>query len=448
MDDISNLAFHLITLGVLFFLSAFFSISETALFSLSKAKIERLKQSTVKNERLTARLLDEPRRLLTTILIGNILVNTASATLISSLATSRLGNSGISIGIAIGIATILIVIFGEIIPKTIAIHHAEAASKVIALPTDIFSKLIYPIRKIFGSMTDSMIEFMSGDNISLDDKITAEDIKVMVDIAEEEGSIEQQEKEIINAIFDLRSITAAEIMVPRTEMVCASDDMTLQKVFEMGRESQRARIPVYKGDIDHIIGIAYIRDFPIWRRHNVNFMTVAEFVSKREKIKSNNSSLIREPFFAPETRTGMGLLQDFREHKTRMAILLDEYGGIAGLVTMKDLLRELVGEIKNKNGDTIEEFHQIDDSTFLVSGKASIRDVNKKIELELPTEGDTDTIGGYVVRLFGKIPDMGNIISDNFAEFEIAGEDGRRITEVLIRKFQDIKEDGDDEEYD
>jgi putative hemolysin len=115
---------------------------------------------------------------------------------------------------------------------------------------------------------------------------------------------------------------------------------------------------------------------------------------------------------------------------------------------MKDLLRELVGEIKNKNGDTIEEFHQIDDSTFLVSGKASIRDVNKKIELELPTEGDTDTIGGYVVRLFGKIPDMGNIISDNFAEFEIAGEDGRRITEVLIRKFQDIKEDGDDEEYD
>ena len=445
MDDISNLAFQLVFLVILFSLSAFFSVSETALFSLSKAKVERLKQGSIRTERLVAKLLDEPRKLLTAILIGNILVNVATASIIASLATALFGDSGI--GIAIGVATILIVVFGEIIPKTVAIHHAEPISKTVSLPINIFSKLIFPIRKLFSSMTGFIIEFMSGDNISAEEMITTEDLKVMVDIAEEEGSIEQQEKEIINAIFDLRSITAAEIMVPRTEMICASDDMTLQEVFDMGRKEQRSRIPVYKEDIDDMIGIAYIRDFPIWRRHSVNSMTVAEFVSKRENLKSNSQgSLIREPFFAPETRTGMGLLQDFRDHKTRMALLLDEYGGIAGLVTMKDLLRELVGEIKNENGDNVEEFHQIDDSTFLVSGKASIRDVNKKLELELPTEGDTDTIGGYVVRLFGKITDVGEVTSDSNAEFEIAGEDGRRITEVLIRTFQDVTKEGDEEE--
>ena len=284
-------------------------------------------------------------------------------------------------------------------------------------------------------MTDSLINFMSGDEQDLEDIVTTEELKTMVDIAEEEGSIEQQEKEIINAIFDLRHITAAEIMVPRTEMICVSNDMTLQQVFELSRELKRSKIPVYKDDIDNVFGIAYVRDFPMWRRYNVNSLTIAEFVKRREKLWNHGrDTLIREPFFAPETRTGIGLLQDFREHKTRIAILLDEYGGTAGLVTMKDLLKELVGEISDEHDDTVEEFQQVDDHTTIVLGKASIRDVNKRLELDLPTEGDIDTIGGYVVSLFGRIPDVGETISEEFVNFEVMEEDGRRITEVLIRK--------------
>ena len=282
---------------------------------------------------------------------------------------------------------------------------------------------------------------MSGDEPDIEEKITADELKTMVDIAEEEGSIEQQEKEMINAIFDLRYITAAEIMVPRTEMNCASDDMTLQQVFELGKELKRSKIPVYKEDIDNIFGIAYMRDFHLWKRRNVNSMTVAQFMKNRDRIwRHGSDTFIREPFFAPETRTGIGLLQDFRDKKTHIAILLDEYGGTAGLVTMKDLLTELVGEFSDEHNETIDEFQVIDDRTMRVSGKASIRNVNKKLELELPTEGDIDTIGGYVISLFGRIPDVGEKISVDSVEFEVMSEDGRRITEIQIKKTQEAIE--------
>ncbi|MDQ1317106.1 MAG: HlyC/CorC family transporter [Candidatus Poribacteria bacterium] len=441
-NDISSIFLLLIVLGFLILLSAFFAVSETALFSLSKAKIERLRRSDSKLDRFVAKLLDDPSRLLITILIGNTFVNTASASLVASFVTSIMGNRGI--GIAIGVTTVTLVIFGDIMPKTIAIHHAEPVSKFVAYPIDLFSKLISPVRRIFSSMTNSLIEFMSGDDS--EDKVTTEELKTMVEMAEEDGSIEQQEKEIINAIFDLRHITAAEIMAPRTEMLCASDDMTLEQVFKLGRKSQRSKIPVYKDDIDHIFGIVYIRDFLMWQRYNVNSLTIAEFMNKRENLWiGGQGTLIREPFFAPETRYGIGLLQDFRENKTRMAILLDEYGGTAGLVTMRDLLKELVGEISEEHGDSIDEFREIDDQTTVVLGKASIRDVNKKLELDLPADGDIDTIGGYVISLFGRIPDVGETISSDIAEFEIAGEDGRRITEILIRKKLDSIEEENDE---
>lgn len=439
MDDISNILLYLIVLGLLLFLSAFFSISETALFSLSEARIERLRRSKGKADKFVAKLLDNPRRLLITILIGNTIVNSASASVVASFTTSVFGYSGV--GIAIVIATVLIVIFGDIMPKTIAIHHNETISKVVAYPIDLFSKVISPVRRVFSSMTDSIIDFMSGDESKSNEEITQEDLKTVIDMAEEEGSIEKQEKEIINAILDLRYITAAEVMVPRTDMICASDDLTLQQIFDIGREFKRSKIPVYKNDIDHIFGIAYIRDFRMWRRFNIHSMTVAEFVRRRDKIWSRGAdTLIREPFFAPETRTGIGLLQDFKDKKTHIAIVLDEYGGTAGLVTMKDLLTELVGEFSDEHEEIVDEFQIIDDWTAIVSGKTSIRNVNKKLDLDLPTEGDIDTIGGYVISLFGRIPDVGEKISANSVDFEILKEDGRRITELLIKKYRGIEE--------
>jgi putative hemolysin len=499
MDTTISIILYLIGLGFLVSLSAFFSGSETALFSLSKTQVERLRQGTGKSGAIVARLLDAPRRLLITILVGNMFVNVAFASVVASLVTAIFGNKGA--GLAVGATTVLLLVFGEITPKTVAVHNAEPISKLAAYPIHLFSKLIFPLRIVLRTVTNwildagywmldigkrranrgSRIEDRGSrrNNIPIEDRLTTEEFKAMVEIAEEEGSIKEREKEMINTIFDLRSITAAEIMVPRTEMVCISEDSTLQQVFDLARTVGRSRIPVYRNDIDHIYGIAYVRDFPIWRHvgdqgsksgepkvegigqrakgkergaeseeqeeeasHNpyvlnsiLMKMTVEQFLRRRQKLWSRGrDTLIRPPFFVPETRTAMGLFQDFRDRGVQMAILLDEYGGTAGLVTMEDLVEELVGEITDEYDAVSEDFRPLDDFTTVVSGGASIRNVNKRLGLNLSAEEDIDTIGGYVVHLFGRIPERGEVLPTHGLEFEVAEVDRQRVARVVIRK--------------
>jgi putative hemolysin len=432
--NVYNIILHLAGLGLLLSLSAFFSGSETALFSLSKVQTERLRQENGKRGAVVAGLLDNPRRLLITILVGNMFVNVASASLIASSTTALLGNKGV--GIAVGITTVLLLIFGEITPKTVAVHNAEPISRLVAYPIKLFSKLIFPLRVVLRFVTNTLIRVMAGGSIPVEDRFTTEEFRAMVEVAEEEGSIKEHEKEMLHTIFELRSITAAEIMVPRTEIVCTSEESTLQQVFDLARTVGRSRIPVYRDDVDHIMGIVYIRDFPTWRHFDIYNMTVEQFLQDRGKLlPRRRDTLIRQPIFVPETRTAVDLFQDFRNKGAQMAILLDEYGGTAGLVTMEDLVEELVGEITDEYDATSENFRRLDDSSTSVAGGTSIRNVNRRLGLELPAEDDIDTIGGYVTHLFGRIPDSGEVLSTEGLEFEVAGTDRQRITYVIIRKI-------------
>lgn len=472
MNRAISIMLHLMGLGFLLSLSAFFSGSETALFSLSKIQVERLRQGTGKGGTIVARLLDTPRRLLITILVGNMFVNVAAASLVASLAIALSGNKGAGAAVAVVITTILLLIFGETTPKTVAVHNAESISKLFAYPIRFFSKLIFPLRVVLRAVTNSLIRLIGIGSIPVEDRFTTEEFRAMVEVAEEEGSIKKQEKEMLNTIFDLRSITAAQIMVPRTEMVCISEDLTLQQVFDLARTVGRSRIPVYRDDIDHISGVVYVRDFPMWRHvgkqraksegaservsehsppRSLTYpltpppyvlspmlmeMTVRQFLGKRGKLwPRGKDTLIRPAFFVPETRTAMGLFQDFRDRGVQMAILLDEYGGTAGLVTIEDLVEELVGEITDEYDAVSEDFRFLDDFTTVVSGRTSIRNVNKKLGLDLSAEEDIDTIGGYVLHLFGRIPERGEVFSiDGIAEFEVAGVDRQRVTYVKIKK--------------
>jgi putative hemolysin len=368
-------------------------------------------------------------------------VNVASASLVASFTIAVLGDK--SVGIAVGVTTILLLIFGEITPKTVAVHNAESIAKLVAYPIKLFSKLIFPLRVVLRSVTNTLMRFMAGGSIPVEDRFTTEEFRAMVEVAEEEGSIKEQEKEMLHTIFELRSITAAEIMVPRTEMVCASEDSTLQQVFDLARTVGRSRIPVYKNDTDHITGIVYIRDFPTWRHFDIYNMTVKQFLQDRGKLlPRRKDTLVRQPIFVPETRTAVDLFQDFRNKGAQMAILLDEYGGTAGLVTMEDLVEELVGEITDEYDATSKNFRHLDDSSTLVAGGTSIRNVNRRLELQLIAEEDMDTIGGYVIHLFGRIPNRGEILSAEGLEFEVAETDKQRITYVIIRKIPGI-DDGD-----
>lgn len=434
MDTIPILL-HLLGLAILLSLSAFFSGSETALFSLSRPQVEKFRQGATKSGAIIAELLDTPRKLLITILVGNMFVNVASASLVASFATVLLGNKGV--GVAIAVTTILLLIFGEITPKTIAVHNAEHISRLIAYPIKLFSKLFAPLRIILRLVTNALIKLISGDAVPVEDRFTTEELKVMVEMAEEGGSIKEQEKEILHAIFDLRNITAAEIMVPRTEMICVHEGLTLQHVFDLARTVGFSRIPVYRDDIDHIFGIANIRDFLLWRNYNIYNMTIAEFLQKSPKLwPDGKDTLIRQPIFVPETRTAVELFQDFHNQGFPIAILVDEYGGTAGLVTMEDLIEELVGEIDDEYDSTSKNFLALDSTTVVVSGGTSIRNVNKKLGLNLLTERDEDidTIGGYVLYLLGRIPEAGDILTKDNLEFEVKEvEEKKRITQVAIK---------------
>ncbi len=377
MDTISVLL-HVFGLALLLFFSAFFSGSETALFSLSKIQVERLRQGKSKSGVIAAGLLDTPRRLLITILVGNMFVNVASASLVASFVTALLGNKGV--GIAIGVTTILLLVFGEVTPKTIAVHNAEHFSKIIAYPIKLFSTLIFPLRVALRFLTNSLIRLMGSDSVPVEDRLTTEELRVMVEMAEEGGSIREQERDILTTIFDLKNITAAEIMTPRTEMICIPENSTLQQVFDLARTVGRSRIPVYRDDMDHISGIAYVRDFPIWRHHNIRGLTIKGFLQESGELwPDKQDTLIRPPLLVPETRSAVGLLQDLHDHSVQMAILLDEYGGTAGLVTMEDLIEELVGEIDDEYDTASEDFQTLDASTTMVSGGTSIRNVNRKL---------------------------------------------------------------------
>jgi len=434
--DTASVLLHLAGLTFLLFLSAFFSGSETALFSLSRTQVEKLRQGADKSGVIAAGLLDTPRRLLITVLVGNMFVNVASASLVASFATTLLGNKGV--GIAIAVTWVLLLIFGEITPKTIAVHNAESFSKLVAYPIQLFSRLIFPLRIMLRFVTNALMRLAGGDSIPIEDRLTTEEFKVMVEIAEEGGSIKEQEREMLNTIFDLRNITAAEIMVPRTEMICVSEDSTLQQVFDLARTVGRSRIPVYKDDIDHVSGIAYVMDFSIWRHHDIYGMTIGEFRRKSQEMwREGKDTLIRQPFFVPETRTAMGLFQDFHDRGVQMAILLDEYGGTAGLVTMENLIEEVVGELNDEYDAALKSFRSLNTSATMVSGGTSIRNVNKKLGLNLLAEDDEDidTIGGYVLHLFGRVPETGEAFVTDELEFIAAEVSKQRITHVAIRKL-------------
>jgi len=428
---------YLAGLGFLLFLSAFFSGSETALFSLSKVQVERFRQGRTKRGNNVVRLLNNPRRLLITILVGNMFVNVAAASLVASFATALMGNTGV--GVAVVFTTILLLIFGEVTPKTIAVHNAESISKLVAYPIQLFSELIFPLRIVLRAVINFFIRLLGIGSIPVEDRLTTEELKVMVNIAKEEGSIKEQEKQMLNTIFDLRSITAAEIMVPRTEMVCISGDSTLQQAFDLARTEGLSRIPVYKENLDHIYGMLLVRDFPLWRHYDILQMTIEQFQQDRQKLwPGGRKTLIRQPFLVPETRTAMGLFQDLRDNGVHLAILLDEYGGTSGLATMEDLVEELVGEIieeyDGQGDDASEHLRRLDHFTTLVSGGTSIRNVNRKLGLNLPVEEDIDTIGGYVFHLFGRVPENGEIFSADGLEFKVEGLDRQRITHVVIKK--------------
>ena len=402
------MSIQIIALVILLFLSGFFSSAETALFSISKTKARHLAKSDGIG-RLIQRMKDDPHRLLSTILIGNNVVNVGASSLATILAIDLF--PGYAVGIATGVMTFLILVFGEVFPKSIATQNNIFIARLAIGPIYWLSIVCYPILLFL-----NFIPRITG-KIKKSPHVTEEELLTIVEAVEEEGQIKEEEKELIHNIFEFDDTAASEIMTPRGDMFVIDVDLELDQTGIL--ESGYSRIPVIEGDIDHIIGILNIKDLFL---HTVSGNDV------------NVRRIMRAPYFVPENKKLDSLLQQFKKRRNHMAIVVDEHGGVSGLITLEDALEEIVGEIADETDK--EESHIIKRKAkeWIVLGKTDIDEINQKIPINIPDSKEYDTFSGYVLDTTGRIPQENEeILIDGFS-ITVMEVDGVRIKKYQIRQ--------------
>ncbi|MBE3090910.1 MAG: HlyC/CorC family transporter [Candidatus Atribacteria bacterium] len=426
MDDPFNLIiliFEVITLLGFILLSAFFSSAETALFSLNKLQLKKIQKEEENNWRVKSiiRLLDDPQRTLISILIGNMFVNITASSLATYLAIKLIGDIGI--GIASGIMIFTILVFGEIVPKSLAVVNAENISKRVARPIEIISIGLFPLIKVFKAVIIVLYYFIGKKSTREKKEITEEDLITLIDAGKDEGVIEEEENEMIRNIFDFSDTMVKEVMIPRVDMVCISSDTQLGSILKTINKMGHSRIPVYEDTIDNIIGILYAKDLlGIYQQWYIS------------KEKFDLKGIIREAYFVPENKKIDELLDIFQKDRIQIAIAIDEYGGTAGLITMEDVVEEVVGEIIDEYDKEIKLFEMIGDNTVITDAIINIEKINEILNIEIPENG-FETLGGFIYDLLGRVPKKNEKIRYQNCQIII-----EQVVKNRIRRVKIIKE--------
>ncbi len=408
--------FKLIFLFFLLVLSGFFSGAENALISLSKIRLRKLVEEKNTKALILDEMLKNPNKMLSAILVGNNFVNVAIAAILTTIAIDALGSSGV--GVATGVATLLILTFGEILPKSFATKNAEKLSHWAASPVQIMVVISSPIVWIFSLFTEAVLKITGGER--RDPFVSEEELRLLMDLGAEEGVIEEEEKEMIHGVFEFGDTMVREIMTQRTDMKRLDVNTTFSEVLGFVIETGHSRIPVYEGNIDNIIGILYAKD-------------LLQYMSDEKSF--NIKRCVRGAFFVPETKNLDDLFREMRGRNVQIAIVLDEYGGTAGLVTLEDLLEEIVGEITDEYDVEESPVNIIDEDTIVVDGKMPIDEVSELLEIKLEKDGQ-ESIGGLVFSLFDRIPRENDTITTENLVFTVEEMLGKRIQRVRIRKLE------------
>ncbi|MEG1409628.1 MAG: CNNM domain-containing protein [Terrisporobacter sp.] len=395
--------------------SGFFSASETALMSLSKIKMRHMEEDGVKGAKLVSSLLVDPSKLLSTILVGNNIVNIAATSISTSLFVSKLGAQGVAAATAL--MTVLVLIFGEITPKTISANNPEKMSVFVAKPIKVFVLILSPIVWVFNIITKVIFKLLGVDNKGVKPFITEEELKTMVNVSHEEGLLEIEEREIINNVFEFGDMQAKEAMVQRLDMVAIDLEDTYEEIIELFKHEKLSRMPVYEETIDDIIGILNIKDII--------------FLSDEEVENFDIKKYIREPFFTYEFKKITQLLEEMKKDKSQMTIVVDEYGGTAGLITIEDLVEVIVGDIDDEYDEEDDDIEIISSTEYLVEGSTKISDVNEILDIELESD-EFDSIGGYIIGYIKHIPDENELIEVDGIKFNIESVDKNRIKKIRI----------------
>jgi len=409
--------------------SAFFSATETAFFSLTREEVNRFGKSNSKSEKLVHALLKTPKNLLTTILLGNMLANIgfycASYGIAQKIAIDS-PYGGIWVAGTVCVFSLLtIIIMGEVIPKNIAVKIPDQYSRWAAMPIYLFDKLFLPFRIILTSIINSISKIF--DKGGGDEKcVTIDELKMLVEFSEKQGIVDREERSMIHGILDFKRAQIKEIMLPRVDMNLYDIADPVQGLIELARETKETKFPIYEETPDNILGMVHAKDI---------------FLNPKAQLRD----ILKPVQFVPEPKSIEGLLRQFRREGSQLAIVVDEHGGTAGLITLEDIIEEIVGEIQDEHEKPRETINKIDENKYLISGNLSLRDWSDTFGVEIEPMG-VDTIGGLVITLLEHIPQKGDSVKYEAFVFTVEAVRKRRITSIL--QETNVKNKSDEDEND
>lgn len=411
------------SLILLLIASAFLAASEISLVSVNRFRIRSLREEGNRRAERLEKLLEHPNRFLSTILMLTLLVQVGASAIATSLAVSL--EWPLAVAIATGAMTLIIFIFSEMAPKTYATNNTEKVALAVAPVIGVLSTVFYPLVRLLILLSNGVIRAFGGKAIKEGPFITEGDIKALVSAAEEQDVIEEEEKRLIHSIFDFGDTLVREVMIPRTDMVMLEDGASLEEALEVVLSTGFSRIPVYHKDFDHIIGILYAKDLLPYLKRGESDVRPRDF--------------LREAYFVPETKRVSELLNELRSLTIHMAIVLDEYGGTSGLVTIEDLLEEIVGEIFDEYDSAQVLYEDLGDGKYSFDARIPIDDLNELLGSKLPAHA-WDTLGGLMYNLMGKIPKQGESVVFEGMRLTAQKVVGRRVQKVLLEVLK--KEEG------
>ena len=434
----TNLWLEIFIIIVLILLNGFFAAAEIALISVRRSRLKELAQNGSRKAGIILNILEDPSRLFATIQIGVTFVGFLAAA-IAAVSTykilaewiSRLPVWFISSNsqpIAVALVTVIVsfftLIFGELAPKNIALKHAEALALMVADPLNLMAKGAKPLIWLLAKSSDLVLSLFGIKKVHNNQLVTEDEIRSLLRAGHEQGLLDRSETEMIHGIFELGQTTAKEVMVPRIDMVSAEDSLTLGKVLKLMDQSGHSRLPVFHDTVDNIVGFVHDED-----------------VNRALKTKERSASIadiIRPAHFVPDSKKLDSLLEDFKVWKTHSAIVVDEYGGTAGMVTLDDVVEEIVGDIRDEFDTELPHYKRIDDRTCRIDARMDIEELNESLGTEFPTEG-YETFGGFIYDIAGKVPTVGDKLrwplADPAWEFVVENVSRRRIISVRAKRL-------------
>jgi len=407
----------IVVLFILFMLSGFFSSAEAALLSLRDLHLHKMKQDNYPFFDYVVKLLENQRRLLITIVTSNEAVNISISILAASFFIGLLGINGQWVSIVF--TTIVLLIAGEAIPKTFGVTYPMQISTIVSAPLMMISRLEYPVVASLEKVSGLILKLFGHDKVIGSEVLMEDEFRTLIDAGSLEGVVDESQKELIEKIFELGDRPVTDIMIPRVDMFCLGLDMPVDDMLQSIAGARQERVPVYREDKDDIIGILFARDLlnNVWRG----------------KTQESIQNLLAKPYFVPEQKTINGLLHDFQKNFLQIAVIVDEYGGVSGIVTLEHILEHLFEETAGDDESACEGCERIDEQTIIVEGNMPVEQFNKLLDAGLP-EDEFDTIGGFVLHLFGKMPMKGDEVHSDGYIFKIHDVGKTRILKVKITR--------------